>query len=517
MQLAVGHRHPVRLVGVGVDLVADEEIVERRLQHERLRRRQDALRPERCRLQQFVHRAPRGVVADAHRGVQDQPFLARTRRVVDHVARQHHGVRDRDLLVLDRAHADDEQRVLDDVTDGVADLHALARPERAHVGEHDACHDVRHGRRRAERDEHAQKEPDALEGLRLRAGEVRIGRHCRQRQNQEARDLVGRVGPLGMEPPDPDRAALDRIEEQPRQANHPTRDQDDEREIEEFRQVPPDGEQDGADRPPAERQHPFGKTASPGEEAEDGLHVDDERHQEQDDPQHPQRPDRRPGKSCRRDQLDLLDADAADDSALPPADALREAREKRAAEPQQEQEDRGRDDGEEQPHGDAIEAASAELLGECSMQPDREVSGDLLACATRGIGVGVGHRRNGLVAHEHVGRPVALDHPDGIQRVRRAGSDVRDALLDGGRALRWGQGADRRADLEQHFAAEGDVDAALDGHSLGDLRAHRNGRGRCDKDHGARGERSTERQAEAHRHKATSRLNRCQCGRRPTH
>lgn len=63
-QIGVGEDHQQRLVGVGVDLVLDEGIIERVLQNERRRGLQDVLRLQGGFDQQLVYLTPRLVVAE---------------------------------------------------------------------------------------------------------------------------------------------------------------------------------------------------------------------------------------------------------------------------------------------------------------------------------------------------------------------------------------------------------------------------------------------------------------------
>ena len=69
--------------------------------------------------QQVVDLPPGGVVSDRDACVQDEPEGARASAVVGHGRRQHDAIGDGDVLVLDRPHAGDQQRRLDDVAEGV--------------------------------------------------------------------------------------------------------------------------------------------------------------------------------------------------------------------------------------------------------------------------------------------------------------------------------------------------------------------------------------------------------------
>ena len=79
----VEQRHPVRLPRIGVDLVGDEEIVQRRLQHERRRLSSMPSVAFAGGDQQLVDRPPWRVVPDRDRRVQNQPIARRQGGVVD--------------------------------------------------------------------------------------------------------------------------------------------------------------------------------------------------------------------------------------------------------------------------------------------------------------------------------------------------------------------------------------------------------------------------------------------------
>ena len=72
VQFAVNPGNILRGIGVGVELIADVKIIERRLQHKRRRRRQDISGGPGRGNEQGMDRFPGGVVADGDGGMQNQ-------------------------------------------------------------------------------------------------------------------------------------------------------------------------------------------------------------------------------------------------------------------------------------------------------------------------------------------------------------------------------------------------------------------------------------------------------------
>ena len=91
-----------------------------------------------------MDRAPRRVVADCYRRVEDQTLCTCPRAVVYDLAVENRAVGDNNFDIFDGVQACDEEALLQDVTDRVRDLYAVARAEWAHVGQHEPCQHVAH-------------------------------------------------------------------------------------------------------------------------------------------------------------------------------------------------------------------------------------------------------------------------------------------------------------------------------------------------------------------------------------
>ena len=120
----------------------------------------------------------------------------------------------------------DLQPRLDDVTDGVADLDAIAHLERTAIGHHVAGDDVGDRRRRPEREDDAEEQRDALERGAAGAWNVGIGDNERKRHDRDAHDLIGRLRPVGFEIGEPDGALAHRLEEEAEESQHHTNDEE---------------------------------------------------------------------------------------------------------------------------------------------------------------------------------------------------------------------------------------------------------------------------------------------------
>ena len=164
--------------------------------------------------QHRLHLAPGRLVADAHLRVQDQTAPARERAVVHHLAVEDGRVGDDHLLVLDGPQVRHLEPHLGHVAHRVADLDAVAEPERPPVGHGVAGDQVGDGRGRAHREEDPEEDREALEGIRARARDVRVRHDQSERDDGDAQKLVGRLGPFPLEARERDLAAPDRGEEQ---------------------------------------------------------------------------------------------------------------------------------------------------------------------------------------------------------------------------------------------------------------------------------------------------------------
>jgi hypothetical protein len=105
------------------------------------------------------------------------------RGVVDDLAGEHRPVRDGDVFILDRADPGDQQGAFDHVAHGLADPDPITDLERPGVGQHHAGDDVAHCSRRAQREQHANKERNALERVGSRTREV--GEHDHGRESED--------------------------------------------------------------------------------------------------------------------------------------------------------------------------------------------------------------------------------------------------------------------------------------------------------------------------------------------
>ena len=140
---------------------------------------------------------PWGVVADGDRGVEGEAFLFGEGAVVEDLPAENGRVRNDDLLVLEGAYAGDEEILVDDCTKGAGDEDAVAELVRAHVGEDDAGEEVGNDGAGGERDEHSEKDRDALEGFGLPARQVGVGDDEGEDHDADADELVGGAGSVG--------------------------------------------------------------------------------------------------------------------------------------------------------------------------------------------------------------------------------------------------------------------------------------------------------------------------------
>ena len=203
-----------------IDLVADGKVVQRGLEHERRRIREHPFRPPGRRDQQLVDFPPRGVVADRHRRVGDEPAFGGQRRVVEHLRRQDQRIGDGHHDVLVRSHMRHQQALDRHLAERLADAHDVADPEGPRIGEDRARDDVRERGAGGERDEQAQKERDPLECGRLRARNIREGANEGDGQQQRPHQLVGGFGPVVRKRGEADIADLDLLEDDADDSQH---------------------------------------------------------------------------------------------------------------------------------------------------------------------------------------------------------------------------------------------------------------------------------------------------------
>ena len=138
-----------RVVAVAVDLVLDSEGAELLVPDERRGLRLDPGRASRPFEQDRLHLAPRGLVPDADREVDDDALVLRQRAVVDDLAVEDDRVRDHDLLVLEGADVRGQEPHLADEPRMLADLHAITDPEGPPECQAQARHQVPDDRGRA--------------------------------------------------------------------------------------------------------------------------------------------------------------------------------------------------------------------------------------------------------------------------------------------------------------------------------------------------------------------------------
>lgn len=139
---------------------------------------------------------PWDIVSNGDAGVQDKTPLFGRGAEVHNMAAENHGVRYRDVDILDRPDACDKERLLDHVAGGIGDLHAVTNPEGSHVGQHDTGHDIGSGRRRSQRKQHTDEHRNTLEEGGIGAGEIGKDDNDSEGNDKEPDDLVGGICPF---------------------------------------------------------------------------------------------------------------------------------------------------------------------------------------------------------------------------------------------------------------------------------------------------------------------------------
>ncbi len=197
------------LITVDIQFVFHCKVVQRLLQHVGRRFAEQARGTVRRFDQHGLHLPPGGLIPDADDGMEDQPPLAGELAEIDHDAVQNRGIRNRDLLVLDGTQMGDLQPHLRHIPDHLVDLDAVADLESTAIDRRVSGNQIGDGGGRSERENDAQQDRHALEGLRLRTGHVRIGHDDRERDDDQAEDPEGRHRPVRIESGVADRAAPD--------------------------------------------------------------------------------------------------------------------------------------------------------------------------------------------------------------------------------------------------------------------------------------------------------------------
>ncbi|PRD38391.1 UNVERIFIED_CONTAM: Peroxiredoxin-like protein [Trichonephila clavipes] len=393
-----------RAVGVGVDLVADVEVAQRLLQHERRRRVQQALGAARGLDQQPVHIPPGHIVADRHGGVQDELLARRHGRVVGDRVAQHMAVGQRDLDVLDGAQAGDQQRMLDDIAGVLADAHVIADAEGAGIGQHHPGDDVRHRRRRPQRQQQAEEHRRPLERVRIRTRQVGEDQHPGEDDHEEAHDLVGRQRQIRIERAPLQLAAAELLEHRLHQADEGAHDHDGDDDHEQVGQEA----HDAVGQVPQRIEHPAddraGKSARAREKAQHQRREQVEDDQQPAQAQHADGAVERAGDAIGRQDLGLLDAQRQQLSPLRPAHADAQPLH-RPAEPAQHHPEPGQ---RRQGIGTGTQQGIEAMLGVGAVQGLAQraqvLSRQGLARHSGGLGIGHGdrHHQRVAVAHEQL-------------------------------------------------------------------------------------------------------------------
>ena len=201
-QVGEGAAVGVHILHVGVELVADVEVVQGGLEHERR-----PLPADPCggagRLQhQLVHLAPGHVVADGDGGGDHHGLgnLAKGKAVIDDRGPQHGGVGDAHHLIAGGAKAGHQQGGVVNDADGAVDADPVAFLIGPGVGEHQPADQVGgHGTRTQGR-QHPHEQTGPLEGLAVGPWDVGVGQHDAEQQDGDPHQPGRGPGPFGIEP-----------------------------------------------------------------------------------------------------------------------------------------------------------------------------------------------------------------------------------------------------------------------------------------------------------------------------
>ena len=243
---------------------------------------------------------------------------------------------------------------------------------------------------------------------------------------QQPRDLVGRIGPLGREIPEDDLSFFDLAEEQLHEADRAADDQGDEDDEQEVRQVAEEGLGDGARRRHHVAQQRVGDGARPREQPEDVGQVQIERQQQQEQAEQPKGAIDGVADSIRRHDLRILHAYRAEARGTPAFGALAEPPRRSHDHPHQDRKYERRaqpvETGADQGAGRAPETLVADRLLE--LLRDKLRQRGARGAETQGVPGGHDHQQPWTDAH--FGRSFNLDDGDG----RIGQRSIRDRLFE---------------------------------------------------------------------------------------
>ena len=358
------------------------------------------------------------------------------------MAAQHHGVRDRDFHVLDRANSCDQQRLFYDVADGVGNFDAVSELEGTHVSQNDASHKIGHRRCRSERKKHSEKNGDSLKSRRLGAGQIGKNHDQGKSENEEADNIVRGLRPLRVEAWQRDRLFADLREDDTDELGHVERHQDDYRYEKHIGQV---GDKCVADEFQG-REHIADENlriaSRPREKAQDQRCVEIQSHQNKKKTYELCDSDREIGNSIGREEFELLDAQRGDESAAPGVELLIEFGKEEAQKAENQDQDGGRDDGVDATEDEAFEAVLLSQGSQGRADALCIVFGKLIARLAGQLRVLVGNAHHDQIASHNVGRTLRFGNREGLRLEHQIFRKVSDPSCDCGCPSFCGEGED---------------------------------------------------------------------------
>ncbi len=159
--------------------------------------------------------------------VRTKPSAPRRAREIARDGTHHRRVGQRHLHAHAVAHVCREHAHLHDGAFGVADAHVFAHAKRARVHEDEPACRLADEARRADRHHEAEQHRQALEGVGVGAGDVRIGHHQREHPHGNGEELARRPRRVAVDPSHAHAALLDVVEERPLHAVDGARDHED--------------------------------------------------------------------------------------------------------------------------------------------------------------------------------------------------------------------------------------------------------------------------------------------------